>query len=759
MKEAFPYFLFLSLFLLLAPSPGLCTKKINLIRVCIFPLQPINFLDENQVSKGIYPDILRHVAHKEDWTLQYVPGSWANCLDWLQQEEIDLMTTIAYTPERARVMDFSKESVVNIWGQVFVHPDSKIDTILDLNGSTVAVMRKDINGVNFQKTASDLGVKCTLVELATHAEVFQAVKEGKARAGVAPQFFGLQQGRQFGLVATPILFSPFSIYFSAKKGRHNETLRKIDTYLTKWKKDPESAYYDSLSYWMGGNKYEKIIIPKWLLTSFAAAAVLVFFLFLMNRALKSQVRMRTQELHNSEKQYRELVQSASSVILRWDKEGHILFMNSFGLDLFGYDEGEIIGRNLLDTIVPASEQSSVKLRKMMENILVLPDKYDIDVVENVCKDGHKVFVQWSNRAIVNERGEIEEVLSVGTDVTEQKSLEAELFQAQKMEAVGTLAGGIAHDFNNILSAIFGHVELAKIVDTVSPKVEEHLDGVLKASVRAKNLVEQILTYSRKVESEKTPLQPSVLLKETVQLIRSSIPTTIEVKVNIVSENKILIDPTQFHQIIMNLCTNAFHAMEETGGILGISLKDIYVNQNHISSSELDFGPGEFMQVEISDSGTGMDQEMLQKIFEPYFTTKEQGKGTGLGLAVVHGIVKQHNGHITVYSKPNVGTTFHIYFPLVKSLDGESALNSFQREPGGYDLVITDMTMPGLTGAKLIKEIFQINPDTPIILCTGYSELINREKSMNLGVADFLQKPVMMNTLLRSVRKTLDEKVV
>ncbi|OGQ87404.1 MAG: hypothetical protein A2512_01570 [Deltaproteobacteria bacterium RIFOXYD12_FULL_56_24] len=384
---------------------------------------------------------------------------------------------------------------------------------------------------------------------------------------------------------------------------------------------------------------------------------------------------------------------------------------------------------------------------------------------------------------------------------EKDRLETQLRQAQKMEAIGTLAGGIAHDFNNILSIIFGYNDLA--IREKDPNIrQEYHEELKKGAVRAQELVAQILAFSRKAEQQKQPLQVSLIIKEALKMLRASIPTTIEIRQNITASGMVLADPTQIHQLIMNLCTNASYAMRETGGTLAVSLTEVKIGEQDYGYANLT--PGSYLKLEVSDTGGGIDLKNQEKIFEPYFTTKRPGEGTGLGLAVVHGIVKSHHGHITVYSEPRKGASFHVYLPLTEQVvgplpdksapndlrgkgerilfvddegqirevmaailsrnnyqvttfaDGVQAWEEFQKQPGQFDLVITDMTMPAMTGAELAQKILALRPETPVIICTGQSELINKEKALAMGIREYLNKPVQMETLLGAARKALEK---
>ncbi len=404
----------------------------------------------------------------------------------------------------------------------------------------------------------------------------------------------------------------------------------------------------------------------------------------------------------------------------------------------------------------------------------------------------------------DQQGKLVSIVETAKDITENKYLEKQLRQAQKMEAIGTLAGGIAHDFNNILMAIIGFTEIMEYEIPADNPAQNYLQQVLKAGNRAKDLVKQILTISRQSEHKNQPVEVQNILREALQLLRSSIPTTITFKENIDFKCKpILADPSRIHQIVMNLCTNAYHAMDKKSGVLTVSLSEEEIKPASRARHD-DLRPGRYVKLEVSDTGCGMEKSLIEKIFDPYFTTKDQGEGTGLGLAVVLGIVKRVRGHITVDSEPGKGTTFRIFFPQFTSqydssaqetkskedmrgneriliIDDEAqifklekkilqrlgyqvtalsspveALRVFQAKPEDFDLIITDMTMPNITGAELAQKVLSIRENIPIILCTGYSEIIDKEKARALGIRDFILKPIKMNDLASAVRNVLEK---
>jgi signal transduction histidine kinase/CheY-like chemotaxis protein len=390
-----------------------------------------------------------------------------------------------------------------------------------------------------------------------------------------------------------------------------------------------------------------------------------------------------------------------------------------------------------------------------------------------------------------------------------RKLSRQLQQSQKMEAIGTLAGGIAHDFNNILTVIIGYTELAKLHSDSLCKhspcpAGKELDQVLRAADRAKELVRQILTFSRRQDGEKVPLKLLPILQESLELLRASLPQSIEIKTKITCGNiRLLANAVQLQQILMNLGTNAHHAMRETGGILAVEAECIELEEFDEKSKHLLLAPGRYLLLKVCDNGCGMERALLDKIFDPYFTTKPPDQGTGMGLAVVHGVVKSHGGHISVYSEPGKGTSFLIYLPMLEEkgetvseelpeelrggderilvVDDEPqvaemqarllaslgyrvihdsqplhAMERFRDAPQDFDLIITDMTMPKMNGANLAQEVMRIRPDMPVILCTGFSELVNEDKARSLGIKAFAMKPLARKSIAALIRRVLEE---
>jgi len=502
-------------------------------------------------------------------------------------------------------------------------------------------------------------------------------------------------------------------------------------------------------------------------------------------------------LRISNERFLTVLDSIDATIYVADMETYeILFMNKYMIDTFGKNmTGEICWKAFRTESGPCPFCTNDQLIDENRNPTDVCVWHDKNPITDKWYINHDRAIKWMDGRLVR--------LQIATDISDIKRMEEELLQAQKMEAIGTLAGGIAHDFNNILFPLVGYAEMLKEDLPAGHPFQENADTMLSSALRARDLVQQILTFSRKSELEIKPLKLQAVINEAIKLIRPSIPTTIEIHQNIDSDcGAVNGDPTKLHQIVMNLATNAYHAMEEEGGKLTIALDQVYIKQDSTENTGL--LPGTYACLTVADNGIGIGKDVIDKIFDPYFTTKEQGKGTGLGLSVVHGIVKECNGDIRIHSEPGKGTDIHVYIPIIERrtltrletagpiiggterillVDDEEAvvrmeqrmlerlgyqmtlrtgsieaLEAFKANPEKFDLVITDLTMPNMTGIQLAREIKNIKADIPIIICTGFSEQLTDEKCRAVGINEHIMKPVIVKELAATIRNVLDTPV-
>ncbi len=477
-------------------------------------------------------------------------------------------------------------------------------------------------------------------------------------------------------------------------------------------------------------------------------------------------------------------------------DGYIQFTNPSWAKMHGYQVNEISGQHL--NLFHSKKQMEKEVSPF--NKIVLKEETNQGEIGHIRKDG-STFVTWMTATLLKDSNQKSlGMLAIARDITEIKKLESQLNQASKMDALGTLAGGIAHDFNNILATILGYAELIRN-DLPENSVDfENIEAISKAGIRAKELVKQILTFSRQTKQELVPVRIKEIIEEAIKFLQASLPATIKIQKEITNiSDYIMADPAQIHQIIINLCSNSYQAMGEKGGILSISLNSIkFQNAQLINGTEL--AAGEYLQLDIFDTGPGIDAETRQRIFDPFFTTKAVNEGTGLGLSVVHGIVSALKGAITFTSEPSIGTTFSIYFPkthiaaqiqkeerqpvtggkehilliddeepllkmssrllnfmgyaVTSCNSGQKALQQMQQFPNKFDLVITDQIMPEMTGIELAGHIKRIAPDLPIILVSGFSEDVSSESIKNFGINEMLDKPVDQSLLDKTIRKLL-----
>ncbi len=492
-----------------------------------------------------------------------------------------------------------------------------------------------------------------------------------------------------------------------------------------------------------------------------------------------------------------VIEHVAEAIMITDTQGDIQYVNPAFERISGYCRQEVLGKN--PRLLKSGRQDQAFYQNLWHTIT--SGRNWTGRMVNTRKDGRLFTEECTISPVFDGTGRIVNFAAVKRDVTDETMLQERLRQAQKMEAIGTLAGGIAHDFNNILFPLVGFAEMLRDDLPADSPLQDHVDEILQAALRSKELVRQILAFSRQAELEIKPIKLQTIVREAMKLIRASVPSSIKIEQQIDARcGVVMADPTQIHQIIMNLATNAFHAMEEKGGTLAVTLGQIRLEPDSSDLSGL--AAGDYACLTVADTGTGIEKDIMDKIFDPYYSTKDKSKGTGLGLSVVQGIVKSCHGDIRISSEPGRGTHVQVYLPVLerkpekhgagqskavpggkekillvddeaaiirlekKMLErlgyqvaertsGTDALKAFRCNPDAYDLVITDMTMPDMNGDQLAREIMAIKPDLPVIICTGFSGKIDEEKVRAMGIKGMLMKPIIQSEMACMLRHVLD----
>jgi len=535
------------------------------------------------------------------------------------------------------------------------------------------------------------------------------------------------------------------------------------------------------------------------------AMIIVLFLvfsgfsqIIMNRQRRLDSRMRATLLEIDQ-----IFQTAAGGMRVVDTNYNVLRANRTFTEMARVSMNETIGKKCYEIFGgPKCHTPDCRLRRIMDG-----REQVVDETVKQRSDGSQISCIVTATPFRGPDGSLRGIVEDFRDVSELKNAEAEkrkleiqVIQMQKMEAIGALAGGIAHDFNNILTAILGYSDLARKDLGPGSPVLRRIDEIVRASQRARDLVRQILTFSRKTSHDRQPVDIDPIVEEALKLIEVSIPKNITIERHIGTGMKqVLADPTQIHQVVMNLCTNAAHAMPE-GGLLEVRLGFRQIEGDDPGCSP-ELSPGPYVELMVRDTGYGMSPDIVDKVFDPFFTTKPPGDGTGMGLAVVHGIVKSHGGAISVSSTPGRGTSFFVHLPVVSQMDiiedeasgtdpgklrillvddeeslvrlwrevlesmgfnvetRTSAMEAhelFASEPDRFDLIVTDYAMPGMTGLELSQSVLRIRPDIPIILCTGFSHMMGESFARKMGVREFVLKPIVRQDMARIIRKTLNE---
>ena len=703
-------------------------SQLQTVRISAFNLYPAIFQAKDGSVQGFYVDFLKEIARREGWNIEYVYGNWSDGLARIKTGEVDVLTNVAFTNERAQFLDYGKTQLLTVWAELYVPSGSDIDNIRQIKGKKIALMKGDFNAANFRNLVEKFEIPCEYIEYGNFEEVFKAVSSRQVDGGVVNNTFGTaKQSEYSGLKSSGVIFNPFDIYFAVAKGKNRNIIETLDKYLTEWRQEESSPYHQARKRWAHGSASTIKVTPPWLRRSFTVLLVSSVVALAFIILLRVQVRRRTAELkseiderrkvtdelrlatvqleeelaerqvaqealqeqstlleeeveercraeetlRDEKKRSEQYLDIAQVIMVALDDQARVNLINKKAYEVLGYDEGELVGKDWFGVCLPPEEYEAVfsVYRKLMAGESSLVEYYENFVLT---KKGEKRLIAWRNVFIKDENGRVVGTLSSGEDITERmqrdvdrKHLEEQLRQSQKMEAVGQLAGGVAHDFNNILQVIIGYGNIMQMDSKLGDKQKEMIGYILSSADKASHLTKGLLTFSRKQVMSLSPINLNDIVHNVEKFLVRIIGEDIQLKTITCGKGlKIYADTGQIEQILINLATNSRDAMQK-GGLLTIET-GLQVVETQIGHEQGHVEPGRYAVLTVSDSGSGMGEETCKRVFEPFFTTKETGKGTGLGMAIVYGVVKQHNGFINVYSELGHGTTFRIYIPIYEA---------------------------------------------------------------------------------------------
>ena len=634
---------------------------------------PFEFLNDHGEPDGFTIDIMKAVAKAEGLDIKFLLNTWSNTRRDLKNNKIDAVTGMMYSAERDKSFDFSVPNIIIPYA-IFVRENSTIKNISDVKEKEIIVVK--------HVYAHDWLIKSkttdSIIAVNTPNEALQLLASGKHDCAIIPRLHGLDLIDNLNIdnvysVGPPVLWHKLS--FAVSKG-NSELLAKFNQGIFSLHQSGE--YDDIYLKWFSVNKQNKQIrkTTKYALLILCLIIASLLTVLFWNWLLKRTVHNKTKEIRENETRLKQIIEGIPIPTYVIDENRNVTHWNMACEFLTGETaEKTISTKNYYKAFHEKQTYSIVDL--LLDNVLtkhsqqhdgityressVLAGSYETEMYfSNLGHEG-----KWLYGAAVllkDETGNIIGAIETWQDLTESKQLERQLIQSQKMEALGTLAGGVAHDFNNMLMVINVQTQMALRDITNELALNEKLEQILAAGKRAEKLVKQILTFSRQAEIETEPIQISAIVKETLILFRTSLPSNIEIHQDILCDDLIMADATHIHQIVMNLCTNACHAMSKTGGVLKIELSDKKIDEDHINL-KINLKPGKYIKLTIADTGHGISPKIQNKVLDPFFTTKQRGEGTGMGLSVTHGIVKQYGGTIDFVSEVGKGTTFRIYFPI------------------------------------------------------------------------------------------------
>ena len=636
------------------------------LRVGVYENPPKVFWDNEGRAAGMFVDLFDAIAELEAWEPVYIRVTWAEGLEKLEHNELDLMPDVAHTAERARMMDFHSEFVLTSWSQIYARRPHRIESLGDLNNRRIAVLRDSVQAAVLRRLGEGLDLSFTLVPADSFDEAFRLVVANKADAVIANQFFGDMVYAKHGLRKTPVIINPVGLYFATGKGRNADVLAAIDRNILDWQNQADSPYFQVLARWM--NTDSRTTIPSWVSGLMLVLATSLCGFAVFNALLRTKVddavaslQEANARLRQGEEKWRSYIDHAPFGLFIVNHQGVYQEVNPMACEMTGYTEGELLGQSI--TFLIADDFQALGRQKF--ETLLEEGEMDAEMQLNK-KTGGTFWVRIFARRLEENRyiGFHEDIQAIKDARKEQLALQAELFHAHKLDAIGRLAGGVAHDYNNMLGVILGGCELMKMkMPPEAPELED-LNHIHSAAVRSVKITRQLLAFSRKQD-----FCPVVVnLNDVVTDLQNLLDSLIEKEIRLVwcpcsSPLPVTIDPTCVDQILMNLCINARDALAGKGCI-EIRADSFYLAEHSVP----DCPGGVYARLHVKDNGPGMDAALQSKVFEPFFTTKSKEKGTGMGLSTVYGIVRQAGGYIQIHSEPGKGTVFEIGLPLVTGPD-------------------------------------------------------------------------------------------
>jgi PAS domain S-box-containing protein len=794
--------LFIPLLILIFTETGFASRT---VRVGAFSYFPAIYKASDGTIKGAFVEILDSIAIKEGWNLEFVYGSWDEGLKRIKSGEIDVLTSVAFTKERAAFMDYCTMPLLTVWSQVFTMDKSSIDGILDLKDTRIAVMRGDYNSTALRKIVNDFKVPCAIIEVEDFETVFKAIESGDVQAGVVNNVFGAGRSFEYNVKPTDIVFNPFDIFFTVKKGKNGDIRQALNRNLNLWASVKNSPHERAVQSILTLSVKRVAFVPPWIMIFTTALVVALLMFITFSLVLRIQIRKATTKLkaneirlRQNEEKLRTIIDSLNDGLFIHDAQtGAILDVNTTACQLYGYSREELLKLHVED--ISVSDQG-YNQENALKHIKSAAFGYN-EQFEWLSRDRNNNFFWVEITMSSTVLDGVKKILVLVRDITERKKQIDAMHKMQKLESIGILASGIAHDFNNLLGGIFGYVDLAydDLMSNDCERAKYDIEKSLSVFERARELSRQLLTFAKGGAPVKAMGNIGQIVKETVQfsLTGSNVHPVFTIEEDLPS---LCFDSNQIAQVIENLAINAKQAMDKGGAL------EIFVGQCWLKDGDIAvLHAGAYIRVDMKDHGCGVSSEYLEKIFDPFFTTKSTG--TGLGLSMCWSIMSRHNGHISVKSVCGEGSVFSLYLPVnsqtddvnmepipdekkqlsmlngcnvlimddeeynreivashlksngcsvVAVDDGQKAVNAYleaYKTSNPFHLVLLDLTVPGGVGGQdAASQIKAVDPSAKLIVISGYGDNPVCANPSEYGFAAFLPKPFRKDKLITMVTK-------